>query len=135
MPGMTSFVERHTAKIRGVLSCFDRGVITGTLPDICHADAMARYLSAGGVRLFDYPRWAEPFRDELRAHTGQVPQVHVIESSVPGGKGLGWKFMTMAFGPAISAKSPMTVSKKFVQPSPAKIRVSMWTTRSLARLN
>ena len=52
MPGMASFVERHTEKIRGVLSCFDRVVIIGTLPDICHADAMARYLSSHGTRLF-----------------------------------------------------------------------------------
>jgi len=76
MPGMSSFVDRHAAKIRGVLSCFDRVVITGTLPDICYAEAMARYLSAQGVRLFDYPRWAEPFRDELRAHAERLAATH-----------------------------------------------------------
>jgi hypothetical protein len=76
MPSMTSFVERHAAKIRGVLSCFDRVVITGTLPDICHAAAMARHLSGRGVRLFDYPRWAEPFRDELRAHAERLAAEH-----------------------------------------------------------
>jgi hypothetical protein len=73
---MNSFVERHAAKIRGVLSCFDRVVITGTLPDVCHADAMARYLSGHGVRLFDYPRWAEPFRDEVRAHAERLAGEH-----------------------------------------------------------
>ncbi len=76
MPGMTSFGERHTAKNRGDLSCFDRVVITGTLPDVCHADAMARYLSGHGVRQFDYPRWAEPFRDELRAHAERLAKEH-----------------------------------------------------------
>lgn len=65
---MNPFVERHRDKIAGVLSCFDRVVITGTLPDICHAQAMAGYLSYRGIRLFDYPRWAEPLRDELRHH-------------------------------------------------------------------
>ena len=79
MPGMINFVERHAAKIRGVLSCFDRVVITGTLPDICYADAMARYLSARGTRLFDYPRWAEPFRDELRAHAERLAEEHGLE--------------------------------------------------------
>jgi hypothetical protein len=63
---MNSFVERHREKISGVLSCFDRVVITGTLPDICHAEAMAQYLRARGVRLFDYPRWAEPLREVIR---------------------------------------------------------------------
>lgn len=71
---MNTFVERHAEKIRGVLSCFDRVVITGTLPDLCHAGAMAKYLGARDIRLFDYPRWAEPFRDELRAHAERLAQ-------------------------------------------------------------
>mgnify|MGYP001552540997 CR=1 FL=1 len=65
---MNPFVKRHQDKITGVLSCFDRVVITGTLPDICYAGAMASYLSYHKIRLFDYPRWAEPLRDELREH-------------------------------------------------------------------
>ena len=62
------FVERYQDQIAGVLNCFDRVVITGTLPEICHAEAMGVFLSARGIRLFDYPRWAEPLRDELRHH-------------------------------------------------------------------
>jgi hypothetical protein len=65
---MNTFVERHAAKIVGTLSCFDRVVITGTLPDICHAEAVAMYLTARGVRLFDYPQFAMQFRDQIRAH-------------------------------------------------------------------
>jgi hypothetical protein len=73
---MSTFTDRHASKIRGILSCVDRVVLTGTLPDLCHADAMARYLGARQIRLFDYPRWAEPFREELRAHTEQLAQAH-----------------------------------------------------------
>jgi hypothetical protein len=62
---MNLFVERHRDKISGVLSCFDRVVITGTLPDIGYAGAMAGYLSYHKIRLFDYPRWAEPVRGEF----------------------------------------------------------------------
>src|SRR5512135_1607718 len=71
---MTTFVERHADKIRGVLACFDRMVLTGTLPDLCHAEAMARYLGARDIRLFDYPRWAEPFRDRIRVHAERLAQ-------------------------------------------------------------
>ncbi|HWT80206.1 MAG TPA: MarR family transcriptional regulator, partial [Candidatus Methylomirabilis sp.] len=71
---MATFIERHVDKIRGVLSCFDRVVITGTLPDLCHAGALATYLSARGTRLFDYPRWAEPFRDEIRGQAERLAQ-------------------------------------------------------------
>jgi hypothetical protein len=73
---MPTFTERHASKIRGVLSCFDRGVLTGTLPDLCHADAMARYLGARQIRLFDYPRFAEPYREELRAHAERLAAEH-----------------------------------------------------------
>ena len=45
---MNPFVERHQAKVRGVLSCFDRVVITGTLPTMGRSDAKQRILDAGG---------------------------------------------------------------------------------------
>ncbi len=69
---MNPFVERYQGSIRGVLSCFDRVIITGTLPDICHARAMAGYLSYHKIRLFDFPRWAEPLREELRENAEQI---------------------------------------------------------------
>ncbi|MFH1087708.1 MAG: MarR family transcriptional regulator [Chloroflexota bacterium] len=69
---MKTFVERHTSKIIGTLSGFDRVVITGTLPDICHAEAMATHLGARGVRLFDYPQFALRFREEIRSHAEQL---------------------------------------------------------------
>jgi hypothetical protein len=72
MPGMKTFIERHAANICGTLSCFDRVVITGTLPDLCHAAAMAKYLGARGTRLFDYPRFWEPTREAIRAHAERL---------------------------------------------------------------
>ena len=69
---MNPFIERHQANIRGVLSCFDRVVITGTLPDICHAKAIGGYLGYQKIRLFDYPRWAEPLREELRENAERL---------------------------------------------------------------
>jgi hypothetical protein len=41
-----SLVERDSEQIAGVLSCFDRVVITGTLPGVCYADGMTRFLHA-----------------------------------------------------------------------------------------
>ena len=69
---MNPFVERHQDQISGVLSCFDRVIITGTLPDIAHAGAMEGFLRHRNIRLFDYPRWAEPLRDELRRNAEQL---------------------------------------------------------------
>ena len=69
---MNPFVEQHEEAIGGVLSCFDRVVITVTLPDICHPKAMAGYLSYRDIRLFDYPRWAEPLLEEIRANAERL---------------------------------------------------------------
>ncbi len=69
---MNPFIERHQHQITGVLSCFDRVIITGTLPEIAYAGAMERFLGNRGIRLFDYPHWAEPLRDELRRNAEQL---------------------------------------------------------------
>jgi hypothetical protein len=69
---MNPFVEQHEDESGGVLSCFDRVVTTGTLPDICHPKAIAGYLSYRDIRLFDYPRWPERLRDEVRANAERL---------------------------------------------------------------
>jgi hypothetical protein len=69
---MNPFVERHQTSISSTRSCFDRVVVTGTLPDICHPRAMAGFLDYHQVRLFDFPRWAEPLREELRDNAERI---------------------------------------------------------------
>jgi hypothetical protein len=69
---MVNFLERHVEKIAGALSCLDRVVITGTFPDICHAEAATRYLFNHHIRIFDYTQFAEPLRDQLRSHAEKL---------------------------------------------------------------
>ena len=69
---MASFISRHTDKIQGVLSCYDRVVLQGTLPGICHAQGMTSYLYSQGIRIFDYPRFAEPFRDAIKENAERI---------------------------------------------------------------
>jgi len=47
-----SLLERYASKIKGVLSCFDRVIVYGTLPGLCYAAGMTSYLKARGVRIF-----------------------------------------------------------------------------------
>ena len=61
-----SLVARYDERIAGVLSCYDRVVITGTLPGVCYAEGMTRFLHASGVRIFDYPQFAMTLRDRVR---------------------------------------------------------------------
>ncbi len=65
-------VERYDERIAGVLSCYDRIVITGTIPGICHAKGMTSYLYANGILIFEYPKFAAKLRDGLRENAAKV---------------------------------------------------------------
>lgn len=61
-----ALLERYDDRISGVLSCYDRVVITGTLPTVCYAEGMTKFLNAIHVRIFDYARFAESLREVVR---------------------------------------------------------------------
>jgi hypothetical protein len=63
---MELLTERHSDEIVGVMSCYDRILIQGTLPGLCYAQGMTGYLYARKIRIFDYPHFAQPLRDQLR---------------------------------------------------------------------
>jgi len=76
---MTLLTDRYAAQIAGVVSCYDRIVITGTLPGVCYAEGMATYLRSHGIRLFDYPRFVEPLREEIRHNAERLAREHGLE--------------------------------------------------------
>jgi hypothetical protein len=39
-----SLTDRYDDRIAGILSCYDRLLITGTVPVICYAEGMTRFL-------------------------------------------------------------------------------------------
>jgi DNA-binding MarR family transcriptional regulator len=68
----TALTERYAPNLHGVLSCFDRIIVTGTLPGACYAGGMTRFLFAKGIRIFDYARFAEPLRERIRERALEV---------------------------------------------------------------
>jgi len=70
--GVELLTERYKDQIAGVLSCYDRIIIQGTVPGWCYASGMTDYFYARQIRIFDYPKWAEPLREKLRANMEQV---------------------------------------------------------------
>jgi hypothetical protein len=64
--------ERYRERLAGVLSCYDRIIVTGTLPGACYAQGMTAFLSARQVPIFDYPRFAEPLRDRVRERAAEL---------------------------------------------------------------
>src|SRR5207245_11173186 len=64
--GVELLTERYQSQIAGVLSCYDRIIIQGTIPKWCYAKGMTDYFYEHNIRIFDYPKWAEPLRDAIR---------------------------------------------------------------------
>ena len=76
---MQDFVERHNTKIKGVISCFDRIVLTGTIPGICYADGMTSLLFKKNIRIFDYTDFVEPMREEIRLNAEKLAEENRLE--------------------------------------------------------
>lgn len=66
------FTEKHEQHICGGISCWDRVVITGTLPQACYADGMTNILYAMKVRIFDYPAFAKPLAEEIKTNASRL---------------------------------------------------------------
>jgi len=71
--------EKYSDKISGVLSCFDRVVIQGTLPDWCYNMGMTRYLNMNQIKIFDYPDFANKLRLELRDNAELIAKENNLE--------------------------------------------------------
>jgi len=76
---MQNFIERHNTKIKGVISCFDRIVLTGTIPGICYAEGMTSLLFKKSIRIFDYTDFVEPMREELRLNAEKLAEENGLE--------------------------------------------------------
>ena len=66
--------DRYRERVAGVISCYDR---------ICYAKGMTAFLSARQIRIFDYPRFAEPLRDRVRERAAEV-EIRLENARVPG---------------------------------------------------
>jgi hypothetical protein len=71
--------ERYQGEIRGQLSCFDRVIITGTLPEFCHAQVASRYLRMRNIKIFDFAQLAKRLRDGIRTNAEALAEAAGIE--------------------------------------------------------
>jgi len=76
---MKNIIEKNRSKISGVLNCYDRLIFTGTLKSISYAEGMTFYLNSEHIKIFDYPRFAEPYRDKIRKNIEAIAKENEIE--------------------------------------------------------
>lgn len=71
--------ERYRNKIAGVISSYDRVIIQGTLPGWCFDSGMTSFLKSQGIKIFDYPEFANSLREEIRQNAEQIAKENGIE--------------------------------------------------------
>ena len=71
--------ERYKDQIAGVLSCYDRIIIHGTVPGWCFDQGMTSFLYSQKIKIFDYPKFAQALREEIRENAEHIAQEHGIE--------------------------------------------------------
>src|SRR3970040_895799 len=72
----TILTDRYRDRLHGVLNCYDRIVITGTIPGACFAGGSTAFLNVQHIRIFDYARFAEPLRERIRARAQELATEH-----------------------------------------------------------
>jgi len=71
--------ERYEEKILGVLGCFDRVIIQGDLARLNYPQGMEWHLYKNKIKIFDYPKFAQSFRDNLREQVANIAKSHGLE--------------------------------------------------------
>jgi hypothetical protein len=71
--------ERYSNDIHGVLTCYDRILIHGNIAGWCFADGMTGFLNSKGIRIFDFPKFAEPLNEGVRQNAEKIAKENGIE--------------------------------------------------------
>lgn len=70
--GNELITEQYKDQIRGVMSCFDRIVIRGTIAGWGYPEGMTSFFNFQHVLIFDYPEWAKGLNNEIRQNTERL---------------------------------------------------------------
>lgn len=79
MSAKDGLLTRYTDKIVGVLGCYDRLVLSGTLTAIAYPEAMAGVLRRAHIRCFDLEQYVEPIREQIRQNAERLAAEHGLQ--------------------------------------------------------
>jgi hypothetical protein len=76
---MEQFINKYNSQTSYSLSCYDRLIITGSMPEISHSAGITNYLYSKGIRIFDYAKFAEGLRDNIRKQIDTLSKENEVE--------------------------------------------------------
>ena len=71
--------DKFHDQLDGVLNCFDRVILTGSLHPFCYAQGMTGYLYKHQIRIFDYAQFAQPLSEQICENAKRLAQEHGLE--------------------------------------------------------
>ncbi len=76
---MELLTEKYKDEVLGSIGCYDRVVIMGTLAGLCYPQGMTCYINHHKVRIFDYPKFAQHYRDLIRDNAEHLARANGIK--------------------------------------------------------
>jgi hypothetical protein len=71
--------DKYGEALDGMLHCYDRIILTGSIQSWSYAQGMTGYLYAHDIRIFDYVQFAQPFHEQICAHAESLAQANGLE--------------------------------------------------------
>lgn len=78
--------DRLHDQLDGVLNCFDRIVLVGSLHPLCYPKGLTHYFSEHQLRVFDLAQFAQPLTDLIRATAERLAQESGLQIDFVGKK-------------------------------------------------
>ena len=77
--GTKLLTEKYADDLYGVLHCYDRVIINGSVRQWSYAKGMTSYLYGQEILIFDYTKFAEPLRDAVRQNAQALAEKNGLE--------------------------------------------------------
>jgi len=71
--------EKYAEKMNGVVTCYDRIIIQGVIPNWSYADGMTGYFYANSIKIFDYAEFSKPLTEKVRENAERIAKENGIE--------------------------------------------------------
>jgi DNA-binding MarR family transcriptional regulator len=71
--------EKYDERISGTLTCYDRIIIQGVIPNWSYADGMTGYFYGNDMKIFDYAKFSQPLTENVRTNAERIAKEEDIE--------------------------------------------------------
>ena len=71
--------EKYSEELSGTLTCYDRIIIQGVLPNWSYPDGMTGYFYGNGLKIFDFTQFSQPLTEKVRENAENIAKNNGVE--------------------------------------------------------